>query len=173
MSLDDWVPRADEETRHAVDIDAPPEQVWVALHEADFGESVLVRVLFMARGIGVRRADMAAFLEREFTVLESAPPTLLVLGMVGRPHRSQIDHVDPDEFVRYRRPGSVQIGWSFEVEPQEAGSRVTTRTRIAATDAVGLRRFRRYWRLIKPFSGLTRRGMLAVIKREAERAVRL
>lgn len=173
MSLDDWVPDPDEQTQHAIEVAASPEHVWEAIHEADFGKSLLVRVLLVARGIARRRTDMAAFVDREFTVLESVPPTTLVLGMAGRPHRSQIDRVERDEFRSYDRPGSVRIGWAFVVEPRPGGSHVTTTTRIAATDAAGLRRFRRYWRLIKPFSGLTRRGILGVVKRRAEGAVRL
>jgi hypothetical protein len=45
---------------------------------------------------------------------------------------------------------------------------VATETRIAATDSVAERRFGRYWRLIAPFSAITRREMLAAIKRRAE-----
>jgi hypothetical protein len=45
---------------------------------------------------------------------------------------------------------------------------VGTETRIAATDEVARRRFGRYWRLIGPFSSITRREMLAAIRRRAE-----
>jgi hypothetical protein len=38
----------------------------------------------------------------------------------------------------------------------------------ATVDAVARRRFGRYWRVIGPFSGITRREMLAAIKRRAE-----
>jgi len=54
------------------------------------------------------------------------------------------------------------------VAPDGTGSRMATETRIAATDATARRRFGRYWLLIGPFSGITRREMLAAIRRRAE-----
>ena len=173
MGIERWVPVHDEATQHSIDIAAPREAVWSALHQSDFAESWLVRVLFLARGISRRRVDMSAFVDREFTVLEEDPPSLLVLGMVGRPHRSQVDRATRDSFSEYDTPGSVRIGWEFAIAPLGDGSVVTTTTRIVATDDAGRRRFRRYWRVIKPFSGMTRIGMLRLIRRRAEDAVRL
>jgi hypothetical protein len=54
------------------------------------------------------------------------------------------------------------------VAADRGGSRVGTETRIAATDDTARRRFGRYWRLIGPFSSITRREMLAAIRRRAE-----
>ena len=173
MGIDRWVPDFDEATQHRTDVAAPREVVWRALHESDFADSLLVRLLFAVRGISRRRAGIVEFIDREFALLEEEPPRLLVLGMAGRPARSQIDRVTSGEFSAYRAPGSVRIGWEFLIEPSEGGSRIFTTTRIQATDPTGLRRFRRYWRIVRPFSGLTRRGMLGVIKRRAEDAVRL
>ena len=173
MGIDRWVPEFDEASRHAIHVAAPPEAVWRALHESDFADSRLVRILFAARGISRRRAGIAEFIDREFALLEEDRPQVLVLGMAGRPARSQIDRVTAEEFATYDAPGSVRIGWEFLIEPANGGSHVSTTTRIQATDPTGRRRFRRYWRIVRPFSGLTRRGMLGIIKRRAEDAVRL
>jgi hypothetical protein len=48
-----------------------------------------------------------------------------------------------------------------------AGGILTTETRIEPTDALSGRRFRRYWMLIRPFSGLTRLVWLRAIRRRA------
>jgi hypothetical protein len=50
----------------------------------------------------------------------------------------------------------------------EDASRLSTETRVQATDAMSRRQFLRYWRIIGPFSGLVRRDLLRRIKREAE-----
>ena len=62
----------------------------------------------------------------------------------------------------------MRAATAFTVTPEGAGSRVRTETRIAATDDTARRRFGRYWRLIGPFSSITRREMLAAIRRRAE-----
>ena len=46
--------------------------------------------------------------------------------------------------------------------------RLVTETRIALTDEAARRAFRRYWLVVRPFSGLTRRLLLRAAKRAAE-----
>ena len=48
------------------------------------------------------------------------------------------------------------------------GSRLTTETRVLASDPGVLRRFTAYWTLIHPGSDLLRRSWLAAIRRRAE-----
>jgi len=58
---------------------------------------------------------------------------------------------------------------NFRVEPIGDGrTRVSTETRVSATDDRGRRAFRRYWRFIAPGSALIRFEMLRLIKRAAE-----
>ncbi len=57
---------------------------------------------------------------------------------------------------------------SFLVEPNGAGSLVTTETRVFATDDSARRRFAAYWRVIYPGSALIRRMWLRAIQRRAE-----
>ncbi|OKK04726.1 hypothetical protein AMK26_15585 [Streptomyces sp. CB03234] len=55
-------------------------------------------------------------------------------------------------------------------EPDGAGARLRTETRVYATDPGAARRFTPYWLFIEPFSGLIRRDLLAAVGRRAERA---
>ena len=139
------------------------------LGRSQVARSWMLRALLTARGIGRQHLDLSSFIDREFVVLEESEPSTIVLGMVGRPHRSLIDRVSVDQFRAYATRGSVRIGWEFHIEGHDEQSILRTETRIQATDHEGLRAFRRYWRFIKPFSGLTRVAMLRVIKRAAER----
>lgn len=52
--------------------------------------------------------------------------------------------------------------------PDGDGARLETETRIYLTDASARRRFGAYWLVIRPFSGLTRRGWLRAAKKRAE-----
>ena len=44
-----------------------------------------------------------------------------------------------------------------------------TETRVYCLDEVSRKRFKLYWMLIRPFSGLIRREILQAVKRNAER----
>lgn len=47
---------------------------------------------------------------------------------------------------------------------------LSTETRVWLTDARARRRFRAYWLVVRPFSGLVRRSWLAAARRRAEAA---
>jgi hypothetical protein len=58
---------------------------------------------------------------------------------------------------------------NFLVEEEGDGwCRLSTETRVLATDDTARRRFAVYWRLIYPGSSLIRRMWLAAVKRRAE-----
>jgi hypothetical protein len=57
---------------------------------------------------------------------------------------------------------------NFAVAPSQAGSIVTTETRVYANTPGALRRFGVYWRLIHPGSDLIRRMWLRAIAHRAE-----
>ena len=63
-----------------------------------------------------RLESIVDLIDRGFVLLEERSPHLLVLGMAGRPARSQIDRISPGEFPTYRTPASVRIGWEFRIE---------------------------------------------------------
>ncbi len=60
-------------------------------------------------------------------------------------------------------------GINFVLCPDADGTRLTTETRVLATDARTRARFRLYWLLIRAGSGLTRRDLLHAVARRAER----
>jgi hypothetical protein len=73
------------------------------------------------------------------------------------------------EFFALQRPGECRAAMNFLLENRgPARTRLSTETRVFATDALAQRRFRRYWRVIYPGSALIRRSWLAAIKRRAE-----
>jgi hypothetical protein len=172
--LDDFVPAWDVRQFHRIEVEAPPERAFEAVRRLDLGRSRLNRLLFRARGLPVARfIRLSDLLARGFVLLAEDPPRELILGLVARPWTLMggIRRMDAEGFRRFHRPGYARIGWSFSVEPAGRGrSRVTTETRVRCTDGRSRRRFRWYWRVIGPFSGVIRREALALIKADAERA---
>ena len=76
---------------------------------------------------------------------------------------------DARGFVAFREPGYAKVAMNFSVEPVGDLTRLATETRVLTTDAASLRKFGRYWRLIRPGSAAIRRGWLGAAKRRAER----
>ena len=58
--------------------------------------------------------------------------------------------------------------WNFTVLPTDEGSLLATETRVRCTDDAARRSFARYWRVVRPFSGLIRTEALRAIRRTAE-----
>ena len=105
-----------------------------------------------------------------FLSLSSLPPRHLVMGLIGRFWKSKGDilRFNPDEFDGFNEPGFAKATWSFDLVEIGESTILTTETRIRCTDDVSLRSFNRYWRLVRPFSGLVRSEVLRSIKKAVE-----
>jgi hypothetical protein len=171
MLLDELVPAWDVRTVHATEVAARPETVYAAIRRLDLGASPINRVLFLARGLGSPRGiKLSDLMARGFVLLGEDPPRELVLGLVARPWTllGGVRRLDADGFRSFDRPGYARIGWGFEVRAGGSTSRLITETRIRCTDAASRRKFRWYWRVIGPFSGVVRQEALLLIKKDAE-----
>jgi len=155
-SLDAFLPAYDFSTRHAVAVAVDPVRADRALREVTFKEVPLVRALLLARGLGLRRAEdtvLGGMVPRA-TVLEDVPGEGVVLTLSGQFWR--LGGRGPEA------PATAVI--DFRALP---GS-LATETRVHVPDPVSRRKFGRYWRFVRPFSGLIRMVVLRAAKRRAE-----
>jgi hypothetical protein len=76
--------------------------------------------------------------------------------------------LDAEGLRAFDEPGWAKTGMDFVLEAEGAGTRLTTETRITATDARSRALFAIYWLAIRAASGLIRRDMLRAIARRAE-----
>jgi hypothetical protein len=165
---------------HSTLIRATPEAIHRALFEVTVGEVRLFRTLIALRGLGRRRGDGARTLIGDaqkggFAILADEPGRELVLGVMGRfwglRDRAIRPIGSPADFTAFAEPGFARAAMNFTIEPVDVATcRVTTETRIQATDERARRAFRLYWTLIHPGSALIRRMWLRALKRRAERA---
>ena len=185
MLIDGFMPRWEVAERHSTLVHAPADRVWPAVRTLDLGRSPVVVVLFALRslpglftGKPLRGRPLGAtmddLLRGGFVLLAEKPGEEIVLGLVGRFWRPSGDltRVEPAEFRDFDRPGMTVAAWNFVLAPEGHGTRVTTETRVRCTDEASRRSFRRYWRLVGPFSALTRLEMLRVIRNAAESTAR-
>lgn len=182
MLIDDHLPHADFAERHALRVHAPPERAYEAARRLDMSGSLLVRSLFALRslpalfsgksmrGEKALGATMDRLLHNGFVLLDERPPHEFVLGLVGRfwTPAGGIERVHPAEFAVFDRPGMAAAAWNFTVLPTDEGSLVATETRVRCTDDAARHSFRRYWRVVRPFSGLIRMEALRAVRRTAE-----
>jgi len=181
--IDELMPRFDEFERHAILVPAPPAVVYAALRRVDLLGSRLIRWLILLRSVPAalsrpraRRPRGALTLDRMleggFVLLGERPERELALGVVGRfwtPGGERVT-LDADGFRAFDRPGYAKAVWDFRVAPDGQGAtRLSTETRIWCVDAASRRSFRRYWRVVRPFSGLIRIALLRAVMREATR----
>jgi hypothetical protein len=175
--------------RHALEVHAEPARVYQAILDVTPGEiGVLVLLMALrtlpARLLGqarpasdVRRPVLDVAIRGGFVRLFENAPRELVLGAAGR-----FWTLRPGEcvalhglagFQAFAAADHVRTAMDFQIEALGAGvCRLSTETRIAATDRSARRKFGLYWMLIRPGSGLIRRAWLRAIRRRAEAGAR-
>src|SRR5258705_6853425 len=188
MLIEDYLPEFDVVERHGLVIRATPARVWDALRAADFGRSPLLATLLALRALPSlltaprrtlrrlreRRAEpltLGTFFSRGFVLLEERPDREMLIGLEGRFWTATADlrPTDARRFPEALASGPARVAWDFRAEPLPDGRvRLTTETRARCADAAPRRRFRAYWLLVRPRSGLIRGAMLPAIRRAAE-----
>jgi hypothetical protein len=155
-SLDAFMPAYEFSTRHAVAVAVDPVRADRALREVTFKEVPLVRVLLLARGIGLRRGEdtVLGTMVPRATILEDVPGEGVVLTLSG-------------QFWRLRGRGPEAPATAV-IDFRALPGSLATETRVHVPDPVSRRRFGHYWRIVRPFSGLIRMVVLRAAKRRAE-----
>jgi hypothetical protein len=174
--LDELIPVYDVATRHAIRVAANPARVYQAARHADLDDPWLVRVLMglrlgPARLWAVLRGRPVPRRPAAFTLIAETPGEEFVLGIMGR-FWTGTGGVVKASVAELREPpptGLAQGFIGFRVEPSEAGTLLSTETRVRCGDAATRRRFARYWRIVRPGSGLIRSSLLRHIRARAER----
>jgi hypothetical protein len=191
MLLDDLMPVYDVVERHHTTVRAAPATVFAAIKSFDLSDSLLTRLLLFVRALpgwlvamvrspsaaltqlrGGRAELRLADMERAgFKVVAEDAPRELVIGVLGKFWSVRGDR-SPDvtaaSFAAGPSRGYALAGWNFTVEANTDGSsELRTETRVWCADDVRAR-FRVYWLVIRPGSGLIRHEILQAIRRNAE-----
>ena len=189
------MPRYDVVERHRTIVRAPRDVVFRAVREANLAGSPITRALL---GLRAAPAAVAAILrsprnasaeyrgraaarqgrlrlrdfERAgFRIVAERAPEELVIGLLGRfwtPRGGLCSDVSAETFRAGPPLGQALAGWNFTVALRADGSsELRTETRVwCATDVRW--KFRLYWLVVRPGSGLIRHAMLRAIRHHAE-----
>ena len=145
--------------------------VYQTVRALNFSDSSLIRILFRLRGLPATSTSLDGLLQVGFLLVDEIPSAEFVLGLVGKfwTMRAQILKLDAVQYREFNQRGYAKLAWNFAIQECAPGLvRLSTETRIVCTDDQSKSRFKLYWFLIGPFSGLTRREMLRSVKRKIE-----
>jgi hypothetical protein len=181
--LEEALPEYEFAEKHHAHVAAAPDRALAAAKDATPAEMLFVRTLFALRSLPARlirrgrlpadptRSLVAQMVEFGFVVLGEDDQEV-VFGYVGQPWRLAGGSVPrfrtAQEWLDFAEPGYVKAVMNFRAVPVGSASRLETETRVHATDPASRGRFARYWRVIRPGSGLIRRSWLSAAKRRAE-----
>lgn len=170
--LDDFLPAYEFSERHSLAIEAPAARIDAALRAVSISDIPVARALWWIRRLGRAYGDPSRpFIGGELpgVVLDDVSEEGVVLGLTGQFWRVRGGWSDPhapttaDGFVAYARPDMCKAVVDFRIGER----RLSTETRVHVADPASRRAFRRYWLVVRPFSGLIRVLLLRAARRRA------
>ncbi|MBI1886725.1 MAG: hypothetical protein HYS09_10515 [Chloroflexi bacterium] len=175
MLIDEFLPEYDFHERHATVVRAPADAVRRSAEEWRPADSFLWRLLFRLRGLGSPGGTLREWAEASGFLCLADTAGELVYGQAGRfwafdEREALVSPRTAEEFRRLDDPRYAIAAMNVRFEPLSPDrTRLYTETRVRALGPAARRRFRLYWLLIRPFSGLLRRAMLGGIEARAVR----
>jgi hypothetical protein len=155
--LDEFLPAYEFSERHRIDVRADAAAIDRAVREVTLRDLPVARALVLLRGIRAQTdRPVVEELGRFGRVLDDVHGEGLVLGLEG-------------QFWRLRG-GSGEPRAQAVLDFRAAAGELSTETRVHVSEPGARRKFARYWRVIRPFSGLLRILLLRAAKRRAEAA---
>lgn len=182
-ALDEFAPAFHFREQHETLVNAPAADVFAAIQATTAGEIALFQSFTWIRRFGRPGPESILNAPEHLPIIEVAtrttflklaerPSQEIVIGgvVIAPPGLRRRDVATPDQFKALSQPGLAIATFNFRVAEEGALTRLTTETRVVATDAWTLRRFTAYWRVIYPGSAILRMTWLQAIKTRAESA---
>jgi hypothetical protein len=176
--IDEFLSIYDFSATYEIRINAPPSVVYQCLLRSDFNDLWLVRLLMTIRTGKLQPQnrvprDLPERLQGTgFVILDDVPGEELVIGVAGkfwRPDGGRCLDLTAGDFAVFARTGYAKAAWNFKLRTESSTYTVlSTETRIKCFGRAALWKFRFYWSLVSPFSGLIRKAILKQVKTEAE-----
>ncbi|MHA3057454.1 hypothetical protein [Acinetobacter sp. ANC 4641] len=169
-----YLPKYHYQEKHSLDIVASPAQAMNAILNYRTQDESFFRCAIALRELPNRLLHKSQqskdyFSLDNFTLLEQNGDQEVIFGLAGQFWKldyGQAPIADSTSFLAFDQPECAKLVLYFSVEQlDETHSRVTTETRVFCLDKKALSKFRLYWYLIRPVSGLIRRRILSQIQK--------
>ncbi len=174
--IEHFLPTHQFSERHACAIDAPAARILDAVAAYRPDADPLFRAMIGLRELPMRlfgRGDRqpATFGMDDFTLLGRDDDSI-VYGLAGQfwaANYGLAPITDGAAFLALEADDIAKLALAFTVDRDQHGrTRLVTETRVHCTTDAARRKFRPYWLLIRPVSGLLRRRTLSSIRRTSE-----
>lgn len=151
------------------------DSAYERLLEIRWRDLKLTSYLMTIRGFWARRREglsLSALLDEKwinpesiFCSLAMKPGKYVAVGFLATPWNFTSEQplrqpTTLEELKTANAEGGLKIGMDFAFTPASGGCVITTTTLCEASTASAAKKFRPYWWLIRPFSGLIRREIL-------------
>ena len=175
-AIQQQLPNARHIEQMRIFVQASPSESWKIARHFDLSSIHWIRFLFYLRTITEKLnrskqdqidnrlgVDQIVQNGQGFMLLQEEDGKEVVIGAIGKFWRLRIPfaNISPSQFQKYHEPGWGKIAWSISVEPFLSGSTISIELRTDATDEESWIKFKRYYRLIGPFSRLIRKASLS------------
>lgn len=176
--IDEFLPEHDFGATYEIGIQAPASVVYQRLLVCDFNAVWIARALMTLRsGRRIRPnrvpGDLRQRLRGTGFVILAEIPNELVIGVAGRfwrPDGGRCLNLSAGDFAGFSRAGYAKVVWNFRLRAATPESTVlSTETRIKCFGRMARWKFRLYWAVVGPFSGLIRKAILKQVKGESEK----
>ncbi|GAA1229228.1 hypothetical protein GCM10009676_09690 [Prauserella halophila] len=181
--LEQLLPDHDRREYHETRVPGPPEIAWAALTDLRVRDLPLSTLLSRLRG--GPKAWFAPFDGGDGRALDNVPPRELcadpprelILGDIADytgsgPTRPDVPRGDLESFLRFDEPGWTKVAMNFRFAADGRETRLSTETRVLATDEGARKAFAKYWLLVRAGSGLIRRDILSAVRSAAAERTR-
>lgn len=183
MLIESFAPQPDAMEIHTIEIAASETAVYSTLWTINLAGSPVIKGLMTLRSLPEiilhltnrrrppQKVTLQTLIEAGFGQLAEKPGREVVFGVTGRFWRP-LDNILPfkrENFYGPVPPGLARAVWNFAVQEGNIGRTVlSTETRVVCGDSASRKKFRAYWLLVGPFSGLIRILMLRAVRRACE-----
>jgi len=166
----DLMQEYDIESKHSIRVEAPIHRVYAKARTLNMSDSRTIRALFRLRGLPPSALTADGMRRLGFKPLREESPHGFALGIIGQfwTLSGHLVDFEPAGFPTFREPGFAKALWSFDLRETADGTNLRTMTRVQTLDRRSHRRFRRYWRVVGPFSGMIRTSLLRMVRDAAE-----
>ena len=172
MLIDDFMPEYGFREKHDIWIGASRKKVFETLKTTNLCESTIVDWLLWLRGLPSGQVLLSDLGDSRFEILAESENREVLIGLAGKfwTPWGELQDVSADNFQEFDKPGFAKATWNFWLENENEGVRLKTETRIQTLDDASNWQFSIYWTVVRPFSGLIRKEILSLIKKNAESA---
>jgi hypothetical protein len=172
--LDAWLPEPVVRTHHRRTAPAAPDALWRTANDLRLADTRTLGRLVRWRipGLDSELTYGELFRAYPFTVLDEGERHLLA-GLCGRIWTLARDYprlAGPDEFARWREPGTVRVLFGHWVEDGPDGSALVSEARVQPVDRTAGLRLRALWKVIGPFERLVGAEAIARATERSRRA---